>query len=54
MSDKNLSQEFRFKNIDEAKSCFIEEINKDELMSKEHKKVCRVLNYIELLYLVFL
>ena len=50
MSDENLSQEFRFKNIDKAKNYFIEEINKNELMSK----VCRVLNYIELLYLVFL
>ena len=54
MSDENLSQEFRFKNIDKAKNYFIEEINKNELMSKEHKNVCRVLNCIELLYLVFL
>ena len=26
---------------------FIEEINRNELMSKKHKKVCRVLNYID-------
>ena len=25
----------------------IEEINQNELMSKKHKKVCRVFNYIE-------
>ena len=26
---------------------FIEEINRNELMSKKHKKVCGVLNYID-------
>ena len=33
-------------NIDET-NYFIKEINQNELMSKKHKKVCRVLNYIE-------
>ena len=47
MSEENISQEFRLKNIDEGRKCFIEEIEPNELMSKEHKKVCRTLNYIE-------
>ena len=35
------------KNTDETKNYFIEEINQNELMSKKHKKVCGILNYIE-------
>ena len=37
-----MSQEFRFKNIDETTNYFVE-----ELMSKKCKKVCTTLNYIE-------
>ena len=33
--------------MDEKGNCFIEEINQNELMSKKHKIVCRVLNYIK-------
>ena len=33
--------------IDEARNHFIKEIIQNELMSKKHKKVCRVLIYIE-------
>ena len=47
MSEENISQEFRLKNIDETKNYFIEEINQNELMSKKHKKVCTALIYIE-------
>ena len=47
MSKENLSQEFRLKNIDETRNYFFEEINQNELMGKKHKKVCRVMNYIE-------
>ena len=47
MSEENLNQEFRPKNIDETRNYLIEEINQNELMSKKHKKVYRVLNYIE-------
>ena len=35
------------KNIDEAKNYLTEEINQNELMSKKHKKIYRVLNSIE-------
>ena len=47
MVDENISQEFRLKNIDEARSCFLQEIVQNELMSRKHKKVCTTLNYIE-------
>ena len=47
MVEENISQEFRLKNIDETSNCFLEEIKKNELMSKKDKKVCTTLNYIE-------
>ena len=48
MSQENISQEFELlKNVDETKSYFFEEKKQNELMSKNHKKVCTTLNYIE-------
>ena len=47
MAEEKISQEFRFKNIDQTRNYLIEEINRNELMSKKHKKVCTTLNYIE-------
>ena len=47
MSEENISQEFRLKNIDETRNYLIKEINRKELMSKSHEKVCTTLNYIE-------
>ena len=41
------SQEFRQKNIDETRNYLTEVINRNELMSKKHKKVCTTLNYIK-------
>ena len=38
MTEENVSQELRLKNIDKISNCFIEEINQDELMRKNHKK----------------
>ena len=52
MTEENLSQEFNLKNIDKTKNYFIEEINRNELMGKKHKKVCRVLNYMEYLLIL--
>ena len=46
MSEENMNQEFRLKKIDEIRSYLIEGINRNELMSKKHKKVCRVLKYV--------
>ena len=42
-----MGQEFRFKNIDETRNYFLEEIEQNELMSREHKKVYTTLNYFE-------
>ena len=47
MAEKNISQEFRLKNIAATKNYLIEKINRNELQSKKHKKVCITLNYIE-------
>ena len=47
MAEENIIQEFRLKNIDETRNYLIEEINRNKLMSKTHKKVCTSLNYIE-------
>ena len=40
MTEGNISQEFRLKNIDETKNYSIEEINQNKLVNKKHKKVC--------------
>ena len=47
MAEENISQEFRLKNIGETRNCLIDEINRNELISKKHKKVCTTLNYIQ-------
>ena len=47
MSQENISQEFRLKNINETRNYLTEEINQNELMTKKHKKVCTTPNYIE-------
>ena len=36
MSEENISQEFRMKNIDETRHYLIEDINRNELMSQKH------------------
>ena len=47
MAEENICQEFRLKNTDETRNYLIEEINRNELMSIKHKKICTTLNYIE-------
>ena len=42
MSEENISQEFRIKNIDETRKYFIKEINQNELINKKHKKFVEV------------
>ena len=44
MTEESISQEFRWKNIDETKNYSIEEINQNELMIRKHKNVCGILN----------
>ena len=45
MAEENLNQELRLKNKDETRNYLIQEIDQNELISKNHKKVC--INYIE-------
>ena len=47
MPEENISPEIRSKNIDKIRDYFIEEISKNELMSKMHRKVCTALHYTE-------
>ena len=47
MAEENIRQEFRLKNTDETSNYLIEEINRNELISKKYKQVCTTLNYIE-------
>ena len=47
MAEENISQEFSLKNIDETIIFFPEEIRQNELISKKHKKICKILNYIK-------
>ena len=44
MGQENINQEFRLKIIDGRRNCFIKEIKQNELISKKHKKVCKILN----------
>ena len=47
MTEENISRKFRLENINKKINYFIEEINQNELMSKKHKNICGILNYIE-------
>ena len=47
VTEENMSQEFRLKNIDEKINFFIEERKQNELTSKKHKNVSTAVNYIE-------
>ena len=42
-----MSQEFRFKETEKARNHLIEKIKQNELISKKHKNVCKILNYTE-------
>ena len=47
MTEKNISQEFRSKEIDKARNYFNGEIKQNELISKKHKIFCKISNYSE-------
>ena len=47
MSEENISNEFRLKNMGETRNYFIKKINLNKLMSKKHEKLCKVLKYIK-------
>ena len=47
MTEKNISQESRLKNIYETKNYFVEERDQNKLLSKKTNNICMILNYIE-------
>ena len=47
MAEENISQEFRFKNMEKAKNYFIKEIDQNKLISNKHKKFYITLDYVE-------
>ena len=47
MSEENIRQKSRLKHIDETRNYLIQEINRNELMSQQHKKICTTINYTE-------
>ena len=47
MAEENIGQKFRVKEIDKVRNYFIKEIKQNELISKKHKKIFSILNYIE-------
>ena len=52
MVQENISQEFRLKNRDETRNCFIEKVSQNELISNEQRKICTSLNYVEYLLIL--
>ena len=47
MVEENISQEFKLKNTYEARDYSLEEIEKNELIWRKHKKGCANLSYVE-------
>ena len=47
MVEEKISQEFRLKNLNETRNYFLQEIERNELISRKHKKAGTTLNYIE-------
>ena len=45
MPEEKMNKEFRLKKIDEIRNYLIEEMNRNELMSKKHRKVCIFFSY---------
>ena len=52
MTGENISQEFRSRGIDKTRNYFIKEIKQNELISKKHKKICKILKYTEYLLIL--
>ena len=45
MAEENITQTFRSREIEKTRNDLIEEIKKNELISKKHKMVCKILDY---------
>ena len=47
MAEENISKGFSLNNINATTNYFIKEIDQNELITKNYKKFCATLNYIE-------
>ena len=47
MPEEYINQKIRLEKIDEIRNYLNEEVNQNDLMNKEQRKVCRVLNYFK-------
>ena len=47
MAEENIGRKFRLKHIDKTRNYLTEEIKQDNFISKNHEKVCTVVNHIE-------
>ena len=52
MGEENINQELHLGKINEIRNYFIKEINQNKLMSKKHKQVFTVSNYLEHLFIL--
>ena len=53
MAEKEIiTQEFRLKNIDETRNCFLDEIERNKLVNRKHKKICTTISYIENVFIL--
>ena len=52
MTEENIGEEFRLKEIDKTRYYFIEEIKQNVLISKKHKKLFNVIKVIQFLLLL--
>ena len=47
MPEEYINQKIRLEKIDEIRNYLNKEVNQNDLMNKEQRKVCRVLNYFK-------
>ena len=52
LTEENIRQELKLKNIDKTRKSFIKEIKQNGLLSKKHKEDCKISNYIEQISIV--
>ena len=52
MPVKNINEEHRLQKIEETRNYLLREIDHNELISKKHKNIDRVLNYTDYLLIL--
>lgn len=49
MTEQNIKQKFRLREVDKNRNYFIEERKQNEVISKKQKSICKILNHIRYL-----